>query len=127
MLARPSLENLISLWAPRANIGRATFAAALRAALDDEDEIACIVVRFLGGKEERRRDEIKTEQVAIKNFAAKKNLEARDVWMLRHGHIPSPKISHSRGQNAPSRKLEPFQELREPSTVVETDSTMTLH
>jgi len=43
MLARPSLENLISLWAPRARIGRAAFAAALRAARDDEDEIACIV------------------------------------------------------------------------------------
>ena len=44
MLARPSLENLISLWAPRAKIGRAAFTAALRAARDDEDEIACIVV-----------------------------------------------------------------------------------
>ena len=56
MLARPSLENLISLCAPRAKIvGRTAFAAALRAARDDEDEIACIVFLVRKEKDERKR------------------------------------------------------------------------
>lgn len=80
ILARPSLENLISLWAPRARIGRAAFVAALRAARDDEDEIACIVLVFLrkeksGDDEENprwyatKRDGTETR---VKNFPAGK-------------------------------------------------------
>lgn len=73
ILARPSLENLISLCAPRASTGRAAFAAALRAARDDEDEMACMVV-FLEerGDEEKngKRGRRETEQkcAGLKNF-----------------------------------------------------------
>jgi hypothetical protein len=43
ILARPSLENLISLWAPRVNEGLA-FAAARRRAFEEVFENGCIVV-----------------------------------------------------------------------------------
>ena len=51
MLARPSLENLISLWAPRASTGFAE--AARRAAATERDLTWCISWRRSGweGKE----------------------------------------------------------------------------
>ena len=42
MLARPSLENLISLWAPRLSTGFAAFAAVRRTAEEDALDRRCI-------------------------------------------------------------------------------------
>lgn len=42
MLARPSLENLISLWAPRLSTGFAAFAAERRTAEEDAEERRCM-------------------------------------------------------------------------------------
>lgn len=58
MLARPSLENLISLWAPRLSTGFAAFAAERRTAEEDAEDRRCMVeagTRAEPGDEQRKR------------------------------------------------------------------------
>ena len=59
MLARPSLENLISLWAPRLSTGFAAFAAEWRTAEDDAEERRCMAKAGARAEPDKkqRRDE----------------------------------------------------------------------
>ena len=58
MLARPSLENLISLWAPLASVGtQAALVAARRSAREEEWERWCMAEDVVNDVAERKLDE----------------------------------------------------------------------
>lgn len=69
------------MWAPRARIGRTAFAAALRAARDDEDEIACIVCFLRGRGRNKKESKVvlneRETKLQLKTFGQGKN--SRDV------------------------------------------------